>query len=361
MMRRFLLLLRSWFPISYRARMMDARFSVVNFTTIAAGFFLLFLLGAYLHGLHPIEVTAGTIVAMYNYGLMLLEPVWAIQDHIQDLQQIEACIQRVNKLLLTTSTLRNGQETLLPGPLKLEFRNVSFGYTEDLPVVNDISFRVEPGKVLGIVGRTGSGKTTLARLIFRFYDPQHGEVYINDIALRYLSIRDLRQHIGLITQEVQLFHASVRDNLTFFNPTIPDTAILSALRECGLYAWYQSLPQGLDSRLGPGGEGLSAGQAQLLAFARIFLINPGIILLDEASSRLDPATEALLEKAMEKLLTGRTAIIIAHRLSTVQRADDILLLADGTIGEYGAREALASDSTSRFSQLLQHGLTEVLT
>jgi ATP-binding cassette subfamily B protein len=360
MMRRFLLLLRAWFPITYRTRMMDARFSVVNFTTIAAGFFLLFLLGAYLHGLRPTEVTVGTVIAMYNYGLMLLEPVWAIQDHIQDLQQVEACIQRVNELLLTTSALQDGQKTLSDEPLKLTFCDVTFGYSETQPVVRDIAFTVDPGKVLGIVGRTGSGKTTLARLIFRFYDPQHGKVYINDIPLRELSIRDLRQHIGLITQEVQLFHASIRDNLTFFNPTIPDAAILAALHESGLGAWYQSLPLGLESRLGPGGEGLSAGQAQLLAFARIFLTDPGIIVLDEASSRLDPTTERLLEQAMEKLLAGRTAIIIAHRLSTIQRAHDILLLENGEIGEYGARETLANDPSSHFSQLLKHGLTEAL-
>ena len=167
-------------------------------------------------------------------------------------------------------------------------------------------------------------------------------------------------HIGVVTQEVQLFRASVRDNLTFFNPRVPDRQILSVIEELGLLPWYRALPAGLDSELGSGGHGLSAGEAQLLAFTRVFLKNPGLVILDEASSRLDPATEQLIEHAVDRLLIGRTGLIIAHRLGTVRRADHILILESGCISEYGAYRALADDPASRFARLLQTGLEEVL-
>ncbi len=171
---------------------------------------------------------------------------------------------------------------------------------------------------------------------------------------------DLRRHIGMVTQDVQLFAATVRDNLTLFDPDIPDARVLEVLRDLGLYGWFQSLPSGLDTELGSAGGGLSAGQAQLLAFARVFLKDPGLVILDEASSRLDPATEQLIERAVDKLLRGRTGIIIAHRLPTVQRADEIVILEEGEILERGPRALLASDPDSHFAHLLRTGLEEVL-
>jgi ABC-type multidrug transport system fused ATPase/permease subunit len=164
----------------------------------------------------------------------------------------------------------------------------------------------------------------------------------------------------MVTQNIQLFHATVRENLTFFDDSIPDEAVLQALRDLGLWDWYQALSDGLDTALESGGGGLSAGEAQLLAFTRIFLRDPGLIILDEATSRLDPATEHRIEQAVDKLVANRTAIIVAHRLGTVQRADDILILEDGQVREFGERLKLASDPESRFSRLLQTGMEEVL-
>jgi ATP-binding cassette, subfamily B, bacterial len=163
-----------------------------------------------------------------------------------------------------------------------------------------------------------------------------------------------------VTQDVQLFQASVRDNLTFFRQGASDKQIERALTGPGLWEWIQSLSGGLDAELAPGGQGLSAGEAQLLAFARVFLKNPEMVILDEASSRLDPATENLLERAVDGLLEQRTGIIIAHRLRTVMRTDDIMVLEDGHVVEYGPRVALMNDPTSRFYSLLQTGLEEVL-
>lgn len=215
---------------------------------------------------------------------------------------------------------------------------------------------MQPGKVLGLIGRTGSGKTTLGRLLFRLYDQTEGQVLLNGVDIRQTRIHELRSRVGMVTQDVQLFRASIRDNLTFFDETISDDAILEVLRELGMSDWFDSLSDGLHTELDADGGGLSAGEAQLLALARVFLRNPDLVILDEASSRLDPNTEQLLEHAMDKLLRNRTAIIIAHRLSTIKRADDIMILEDGEIIEYGAQNKLAADPSSRLSKMLKTGM-----
>jgi ATP-binding cassette subfamily B protein len=238
----------------------------------------------------------------------------------------------------------------------VEFRSVEFGYRPDRLVLHDISFQLEAGQRLGLVGRTGSGKTSLSRLLFRFYDPQAGEVRLAGHNLLSLELAGVRQRIGLVTQEVQLFGASVRDNLTFWDASISDELILKTIAELGLSGWLANLPKGLDTVLAPGGGDLSAGEAQLLAFVRVFLQDPGLIILDEASSRLDPATERLIERAIERLFSGRTGIIIAHRLRTIERVDQVMLLEEGRIKELGLRADLALDPSSRFHQLLKTGL-----
>jgi ATP-binding cassette, subfamily B, bacterial len=179
------------------------------------------------------------------------------------------------------------------------------------------------------------------------------------VPIQEAHLHEVRKRIGLVTQDVQIFEASVRANLTFFNPEISDQHIMTTIADLGLSDWYHTLPDGLDTLLGAGGSGLSAGEAQVLALTRVFLHDPDVIILDEASSRLDPATEALLERAMNTLLTNRTAIIIAHRLTTLQCADDILLLHDGELLEYGAYELLAHDHSSHFSHLLSVSLEEL--
>ncbi|MEO6458373.1 MAG: ATP-binding cassette domain-containing protein, partial [Chloroflexia bacterium] len=229
-----------------------------------------------------------------------------------------------------------------------------------IPAVQDLTFRIEPGEVVGLLGRTGSGKTTLARLLLRLYDPTEGSILLGGVDLRSAKRGDLRRHIGMVTQEVQLFRATVRDNITFFDTSISDDRIMQALDDLGLVEWYTRLPNGLDTMLASGGGGLSAGEAQLLAFTRVFLKDPGLVILDEASSRLDPFTERLIERAVHRLMRERTGIIIAHRLSTVELADTILILEDGRMAEYGPREALTADHSSKFSHLLRTGAAEAL-
>jgi ATP-binding cassette subfamily B protein/ATP-binding cassette subfamily C protein len=183
---------------------------------------------------------------------------------------------------------------------------------------------------------------------------------LGGVAIETTPLGELPQRVGLVTQDIQLFQTTIRNNLTFFNRKISDESILDILEVLGLSTWLQSLPRGLDTQLGSDSGGLSAGQAQLLAFARVFLKDPGLVILDEASSRLDPTTEKLIERAVDRLLEGRTGVIIAHRLATVQRADKILILDKGRMVEFGDRQELAQDPNSRLARLLKTGLRDIL-
>jgi ATP-binding cassette subfamily B protein len=223
-------------------------------------------------------------------------------------------------------------------------------------VLHDVTLDVPAGSVLGIVGRTGSGKSTIARLLVRFHDPRAGSVEIGGTDVRTLRRRDLRARVALVTQEVHVLRASVRDNLTLFDPMVDDDAVVAAIERLGLGPWFAARADGLDAVVREGGAGMSAGEAQLLSFGRAFLADPAIVILDEASSRLDPATEAVLETAVDTLLAGRTGIVIAHRLATLERCDLIAVLDHGRVVEHGPREVLARDGRSRFATLLRTGL-----
>ena len=303
--------------------------------------------------------TIGTVFLVVQYTAMLRHPLDQIGRQLNDLQRATAGLQRIEALQRTTSRIQDGTETLpTSGAISIEFDDVTFNYIEGDPVLKKVSFNLAPGKVIGLLGRTGSGKTTITRLLFRLYEPNMGEIRLGGMPIAKVQLDNLRQHVGLVTQDVQLFYATVRDNITLFDPTIADSQILVVIEDLGMSVWYESLPKGLDTVITSGG--LSAGEAQLLAFARVFLKDPGIIILDEPSSRLDPATEQQIDRAVQKLLHNRTGIIIAHRLGTVERVNEIMILEDGEIREYGDREHLVQNPNSRFSQLLKTGLEEVI-
>ncbi len=305
-------------------------------------------------------MTIGSVYLIFYYIDLIKDPLWRINRQVEDLQRAGASVNRIVELWAQQPTLTDGPGVDFPsGALAVEFANVSFYYADDpdTAVLDNINFSLAPGTILGVLGRTGSGKSTLTKLLFRFYDPTGGMVRMGGFHIRRAKQSQLRQHIGLVTQDVQLFHASLRDNLTLFGEGIDDGRILAVLDELGLHDWLNRLPNGLDSELAAD-TSLSAGEAQLLAFARVFLADPGLVILDEASSRLDPATERLIERATDRLLANRTAIIVAHRLGTVQRADEILVLGDGRVLEHGPRTKLANNPDSHFYRLLQTGLEE---
>lgn len=305
-------------------------------------------------------ITVGAAYMTFQYLLMLHEPIEQITQQLQELQKAAAGMARVGELFATESALpEGGHDRLPPGPLRVEFDGVSFHYLdadESQLILKDVSFELAPGERLGLLGRTGSGKTTLTRLLFRLYDPTRGAVRLSGVDARHVPLEELRPAIGLVTQDVQLFRGSVRDNLTFFDPSVPDARIEQVVEEMGLGEWLSRQPEGLDTIIDSGGRNLSAGEAQLMAFARVFLKDPGLVVLDEPSSRLDPASERLLEAAVERLLEGRTAIIIAHRLETVERVDRILVMGEGRVVEYGHRAALAADPGSRYARLRRAAL-----
>ncbi len=326
--------------------------------TFAIGYTLSLGLGTYLYLRGA--ATIGTVYLFFQYTDLLRRPLEQLAEQLKQFQAATAGIGRIDELRAERSTVLDGPgRTLAPGAQGVEFDGVSFAY-ESVTTIDELSFRLAPGQVLGMLGRTGSGKTTLTRLLFRLYDVDTGSIRIGDTDIRELKLEQLRGHIGIVTQDVQLFEASVRDNLTLFDSSISDARVHAALDQLGLGRWLAGLPDGLDSVLQGGSGSLSAGEAQLIAFARVFLRDPAIVILDEASSRLDPATEQMIERAVDRLLEGRTGIVIAHRLGTVRRADKILLLERGRLVEYGSRAELAADENSRFAQLLRVGLEEVL-
>ncbi|MEJ2758113.1 MAG: ABC transporter ATP-binding protein [Anaerolineales bacterium] len=334
---------------------------VIGVTTVllAAGLGTAFVGGKYFY--QQGVFTIGTVYLLVNYINLLRRPIRELTQQVENLQNIGAATERLIELRGFKPSLVDGFGAVIPaGPLSLAFENVGFAYVEEDRVLDGIRASLSPGRVLGLLGRTGSGKTTLARLVFRLYDLIEGRIALGGVDIRDTKLNELRQRVAIVTQDVQLFQATVRDNLTFFDNSITDDHLLRVIDDLGLRDWLDSLPKGLDTRLETGGRSLSAGEAQLLAFTRVFLRDPGLVILDEASSRLDPATEQLIERAVDRLLKNRTAIIIAHRLRTVERADDILILDSGKVQEYGQREALERDANSHYYQLLQTGLEEVL-
>ena len=342
----------------------------------------------YLNGL----ATLGMAYLVFHYAGMIARPLRMVVFQMEDFQRAAAAARRAVRLLgersaLTPSVPRtNGvvaappvlaapaapalaagggsarePPVLPPGALAVRFDGVSFGYDPALPVLDDISLELPAGGILGLIGRTGSGKTTLSRLLFRFYDVDRGSVRLGGHDVRSLELAALRGRLAMVNQRVDLVHGSVRDNLTLFDTSRPDEEIVAVLDDLGLGRWWRALPHGVHTELAGQNAELSAGQAQLLAFGRVFLLSdPAVVVLDEASSRLDPGTERSIEHAVDRLVAGRTAIIIAHRLSTVLRADWIALLDNGRLAEYDRRETLLADPRSRLSRLLRHGSAEVL-
>jgi ATP-binding cassette subfamily B protein len=306
-------------------------------------------------------ITVGAVLTLYRYADMLRKPLEQIAEQLKEFQKAMAGARRASTLLATDPAIADGPDdgAALPhDALSVDLDAVTFAYGDQgAPALRQVDLHLAPGTHLGLVGRTGSGKTTIGRLLARTWDVGRGDgagsgaVRLGGVDVRDLTVDALRARVAVVTQDVELFRASVRDNLTLFGTrAADDERLLAVVDEVGLADWLAALPDGLDTRL-DGGQGLSAGEGQLVAFARAFLADPAVVVLDEASSRLDPVTEERITVATEALLAGRTAVIIAHRLDTLDRVDEIAVVDAGRVVEHGRRADLAADPTSRYAGL----------
>ncbi|HKT08378.1 MAG TPA: ABC transporter transmembrane domain-containing protein [Gemmatimonadaceae bacterium] len=328
-----------------RAKIRGAFFGVITFCAFGGVVIVLWQGGRLVLAR---ELTPGALVEFLFYAFFVAAAVGSLASLFGNYQEAVGAAHRVFELLDTKPTVVDPPEPVaLPRPVRgdVRFEHVTFGYGPDLPtVLHDVTFRIAPGEVVALVGPSGAGKTTVASLITRFWDVPNGSVTLDGIDIRRLSLLDLRGAVGLVPQEPALFSGTVRDNIAYARPDASDDEVIAAAQAAHAWEFIERLPDGLETRVGERGVKLSGGQRQRIAIARVFLKDPAVVLLDEATSSLDSESERLVNSAMEQLLTGRSTLIIAHRLSTVRRADRLLVLDGGRIVEEGSHAELLAGS-----------------
>ena len=289
------------------------------------------------------ELTIGTLVAFIEYQFAYFVPLMDLTTVYDQYQSAMAGLERMFDLVETKVEVTDppiGEETKIPTIETVAFENVTFGYDPTNPVIHNISFKLEKNKRLAIVGATGAGKSTIINLLSRFYNPTSGRITVNGYDVNKTSIGSLREKISVVLQDSFLFPMSVKDNIRFGKPEASDKEIVKAAKTVGAHEFIMKLPGGYDHMIQEGSANISIGQRQLISFARSLLMNPRLLILDEATSSIDPYTELVVQKALTKLLEKRLAIIIAHRLSTVQLCDEIIVIDNGVIVERGSHKDL---------------------
>jgi ATP-binding cassette, subfamily B, multidrug efflux pump len=289
-------------------------------------------------------LTIGVLFAFIQFTEMFFRPIRDLSEKYNIMQTAMASSERIFKLLDNDTMIRNPENPVPLNDVKgeIEFRNVWFAYNDEDYILKDISFKIDPGQTIAIVGHTGAGKTSIINILTRFYDINKGEILLDGININRADKRDLRRHISTVLQDVFLFSGDIKSNISMGNREISDEKIKEAARIVGAERFIKQLPGAYDEIVKERGATLSVGQKQLISFARALAYDPKILILDEATSSVDTETEILIQKAIEKLLVGRTAIVIAHRLSTIQTADKIIVMHKGEIKETGNHQELLS-------------------
>lgn len=291
-------------------------------------------------------LSLGILIAFFQYGLRFFRPIQDLSEKYNILQSAMAASERVFKLLDTPTHVSSpsAPRAFPEGPIAIEFDHVWFAYKNDDWVLRDVSFRIEPGETIAVVGHTGAGKTTLTNLLLRFYDIQRGQIRIagrtESVELRELSLDDLRRHFGVVLQDPYLFTGTVDSNIRLGTEAIDEGAVLEASAQVNLLEFVESLPEKFAQPVRERGNGFSTGQKQLISFARALAHNPRFLILDEATSSVDTETEFRVRDALAKMVEGRTSLVIAHRLSTIQRADRIFVMHKGQLRESGTHQEL---------------------
>jgi ATP-binding cassette subfamily B protein len=290
------------------------------------------------------QITLGTFIAFTTYQIMFFNPILALVQAYDQYQQAMSATERMFDLIDTKPEVEDPseKEVVQVGKSKeLRAENVTFGYDSKIPVINDVSFDIDnKTSKLAIVGPTGAGKSTIINLISRFYDPLEGSIKLNDVDIRKLRISDLRSHESIVLQDSYLFPMCIRDNIRFGRPEATDEMVIEAAKMVGAHEFIMNLPEGYDYIIKEGSSNISIGQRQLISFARAILTNPDILILDEATSSIDPYTEFVIQNALKNLLSNRLVIIIAHRLSTIRLCDQVIVMDHGRIVEKGTHGEL---------------------
>jgi ATP-binding cassette subfamily B protein len=302
------------------------------------------------------ELELGQFVQFGLYLLLLVFPLRMLGMWIGQIQRATAAGERIFEILDEPEDIRDrpGARELPPGGGRIELRGVTFGYDPARPALSGIDLDVEAGRILAIIGHTGAGKTTLTSLVPRFYDPQEGSVLIDGVDVRDLQISSLRRAIGIVSQDPFLFSTSVRENIAFGQAEVADEAVERAARTAQAHEFISELPEGYDTVIGERGVTLSGGQRQRIAIARALIVDPRVLVLDDATASVDASTEARIRTALREVMRGRTTLIIAHRLSTISLADEIVVLDHGRIAARGTAEQLRATSPA-YREIEEHG------
>ena len=285
-------------------------------------------------------ITVGNLTSFLNYANQYTKPFNEISGVVTELQNALACAGRVFELIETPAMSEESEIPMAPVDGSVEIRGLEFSYNPEKPLIRNFNLQVKPGQRVAIVGPTGCGKTTFINLLMRFYDPQDGEIRLDGVSTQHMHRRQLRRNVGMVLQDTWLMSGTVRENIAMGKPDATDDQIIAAAKQAHAHGFIKRLPKGYDTVIGESGGSLSQGQKQLLCIARVMLCLPPMLFLDEATSSIDTRTEAKIQKAFDTMMQGRTSFIVAHRLSTIQEADVILVMCDGQIVEQGSHEAL---------------------